>query len=213
MQRIILGRNGNQPFEISGSCVSREHAEITIDDHGIWTLKDLDSISGSFVRDEKSGIMKRISCVTITPMSFICLGPENSTGCFFYARQVLNPGNFSDELEYMNDKEDEFDREENTLVKKGRTIKLIAQLLLAALVFVVSGFIFKGDSGSMMAIRLVLTGLVPFFVPFVYDEKKIEKDLKQKRKRFHHCPNPECSNVLKIDDIKKFDCSKCHLKL
>lgn len=212
MQKIILGRNGNQPFKIDGTRVSREHAEIVIDDNNIWTLKDLNSTTGTFIRDEDTGILKQISCVTISPMTFICLGPDNSFGCFFYARQVLNPGNYDDELDYMNKKEDEYEIMESSLSKKKTYIEVGLRVALFVVFGIVSFFIFPGNSSTVNFIRLGFTSVISQTIPFFFDLNKEKKKLKDQRVRFHHCPNPTCSRKMKESEIRDMDCIKCHCK-
>ena len=48
---FIIGRSGNQPFKITADSVSNEHARVTIDDNGVWTLEDLDSPNGTYIRN------------------------------------------------------------------------------------------------------------------------------------------------------------------
>ena len=124
MKTIILGREGTQPFKIKNEDVSRQHAQITIDDHGEWVLEDLNSSNGTFIRNEK-GDLVRVGRVNITPMTFICLGPDNSKGCFFYAKQVENYGDFREEYEYLTELEDEYDEKIEKLEEKEHTQKMI----------------------------------------------------------------------------------------
>ena len=84
---IILGKQGNQPFEIKGELVSRKHAEIIVSDNGEWLLRDLHSTNGTYVRNEQTGEMKRVGEVRITPMTFVILGSEGMLGCSIYATQ------------------------------------------------------------------------------------------------------------------------------
>lgn len=212
MQRIILGKEGDQPFKIKGEMVSRKHAEIVIDNNNVWTLKDLESANGTYIRDENTGEMKQISCMTIKPMSFVCLGPDNSKGCGFYARQVLNPGNYDDELEYMNEKEDEFDQIEDTLSKRKTYIEIGLRAGLFAVFGVLSFLIFPGESSTINFVRLGFTSVISQTIPFFFDLNKKKKRLKEKRERFHHCPNPSCYHRMKTEEIRSMDCSKCHCK-
>ena len=87
MKTILLGKSGDQPFDIEQQGVSREHARLTIDDDGQWVLNDLDSSNGTYIRNE-NGDWERISKKKITPSTFICLGPDNANGCKFFARHV-----------------------------------------------------------------------------------------------------------------------------
>jgi len=212
MQRIVIGKEGDQPFKINGSLVSRKHAEIVIDDNNIWTLTDLGSTNGTFVQDENTGLLKEISSMTIHPMSFICLGPDNTKGCGFYARQILNPGNYDDELEYMNKKEDEFERVESFLSKKKIYIEIGLRVSLFTIFGIISLFIFPGNSSTVNFIRLGFTSVMSQTIPFFFDLNGKKKKLKEQRDRFHHCPNPSCSHKMKTEEIRSMDCSKCHCK-
>ena len=212
MERIVLGKEGSQPFKIKSSLVSREHAEITISDNGIWTLHDLGSTNGTFVRDEVTGEMKQVSLVTIHPLTFVLLGPDNSQGCGFYARQVLQPGNYTEELEYMNKKEDEFEKVENMLAKKKTFIEIGLRLGLFVFFGILSFVIIKGESSKVNFVRLGFTSLVSQIIPFFFDLNQEKKKLKEKKNRFHHCPNPCCSHMMKTEEVRKMDCEKCHCK-
>mgnify|MGYP002623287829 CR=1 FL=1 len=208
MKKIILGRAGTQPFDINGSSVSNEHAEIVIDDNGMWILKDLNSTNGTFVRDESSGELKRVSTISIHPMSFICLGTDNSHGCTFYARQILNPGDYIDELTYMNEKEDEYEKAVRELDRKTRLIK-------KTVFFVSLGVVLLSctDMNTVSGWRLQLLRIGPllssFFTSF-YDAIKEKKRLSDKYDRFRHCPNPACSHKMRTSEIRSMDCMKCH---
>lgn len=212
MQRIVIGKEGDQPFKIKGSLVSRKHAEIVIDDNNIWTLTDLGSTNGTFVQDENTGLLKEISSMTIHPMSFICLGPDNSKGCGFYARQILNPGNYDDELEYMNKKEDEFEKTESFLSKKKIYIEIGLRVSLFAIFGIISFFIIPGTSSTVNFVRLGFTSVMSQTIPFFFDLNNKKKELKEQQNRFHHCPNPSCSHKMKTEEIRSMDCKKCHCK-
>ena len=138
MKTIVLGREGTQPFKIKNEDVSRQHAQITIDDHGEWVLEDLNSSNGTFIRNEK-GDLVRVGRVNITPMTFICLGPDNSKGCFFYAKQVENYGDFREEYEYLTELEDEYDEKIEKLEEKEHTQKMIV-FVVNVLVMIVTFF-------------------------------------------------------------------------
>ena len=134
MKQIILGTEGNQPFKIIQQGVSRQHARITIGGDGVWTLEDLNSTNGTFIRNE-IGEMRRVGTLEITPMTFICLGPSNANGCSFYATHLVNPDDFITEFQYLNQLEDKFDAQEEHADKMARTIRmLIAVVSFIALV-------------------------------------------------------------------------------
>ena len=186
MKTIILGREGTQPFKIKNEDVSRQHAQITIDDHGEWVLEDLNSSNGT------------------------CLGPDNSKGCFFYAKQVENYGDFREEYEYLTELEDEYDEKIEKLEEKEHTQKMIV-FAVNVLVMIVTFFTKPLDDiipdfrlNIMRAVPVLSTGFAAF-----YNTNGMKKKLKAELEKFHHCPNPLCSHILKSSEIREMKCSKC----
>ncbi len=213
MKTIILGREGNQPFPIKAECdgVSRRHAQITITDQGDWYLEDLDSSNGTYIRDESTGDMIPISTKRkISPMTFILLGPDNSKGCCFFAKQADKYGDFTEEREYLISKEEEFDRRNIELeanIKKMRIIGPIALFIIGFLITCIPT-IDELLGQNAMTIRICLAplaGLIPVF----YDGAARKRQLQEERDRWHHCPNPCCSNKQTSKEIKNMRCSKC----
>lgn len=209
MKTITLGKEGNQPFAIKGSYVSRHHAEITIDDNGAWTLRDLNSTNGTYIRNETTGKLIRITQIRITPMTFISLGSNNTLGCSFYARQITATGNFSEELLYMRNKQQEIEEQIERIEKRDRIINFAAITLgvvAAALFFFISDNRNGLANLSRMGISLVLPKLISLF----FDTSKERKRLRRKAELFRQCPNPECQHVLSQREIEQLNCAKCH---
>ena len=203
---FILGKEGNQPFEIKQQGVSRHHAKITIDDNDNWVIEDLDSSNGTYVRENDTGELRSLGQsgkMNITPLSFIVLGPDNSKGCGFYARQVLTPGNFTDEYEYLNEKEDKFNKRIDKVDKKAQNIKLIIFLVNILIV----AYSFSGSSTAFWMLRigtLLSTGFAAFYNPTTHIKR-----INNIRERFHQCPNPACSHRLRTEEIRNMKCNKC----
>ena len=214
-QKVTLGTNGTQPFKVSGSYVSRHHAEIVIDDSDVWTLNDLDSTNGTYIRDENTGEMMRISSVLITPMTFICLGSETPLGCCFYAKQAIKHGDYREELRYMKNKEQALAEEEEKLQKKNKLANVLVRLALLLIIAVValaagSSFIIpQSMSPAMNIITMILMASAVSIVPFFFDVNKKKKRLNSKREHFRQCPNPECSHILSAKEMLNMYCSKC----
>lgn len=202
---ILLGTEGIQPFPITNQGVSRRHAEIRIDGNGQWMLIDLNSTNGTFIRSQ-DGTLRRVGQVYITPMTFICLGPENANGCSFYARQVLNPGNFTQEFEYMCRKDHEFDREEEHADQTARRVRLV--IAAASLLALVGSFLTPRGS-EMQLLLLRLGSVVSLLSSLLYNPGEKKRKISQERERFHHCPNPKCSHVLSTREVKNMECSRC----
>lgn len=201
MKTIILGKGGNQPFKIKNEGVSFHHAQITIDDNGEWMLEDLNSTNGTYIRNDV-GDLVRVGKVTISPMTFICLGPDNSKGCCFYAKQAENYGDFREEYDFLTDKVDEYEEKLGKLEVKTQRIKLLVFLVNIVIVI----FSMFGEAGVWLlrAGTLVSTGFAAF-----YDASGLKKKMKAQQEKFYHCPNPLCSHILKASEIREMKCSKC----
>lgn len=200
METIILGRNGDQPFAITADGVSAQHAKITIDGDK-WTLEDLNSTNGTFIRDEK-GDVRRIVKVAITPNTFIYLGPKSFEGCFFYAQQVKTPGDFHIEYRFMNEKLKELD----TKIKYEEKMNWVIKLTTFALTFVLIWAI--TDIQAMRAVAMISP-----MIALLYDPRKRIKRLRDKYARFFDCPNPKCSNTLSKTSVENRRCPECRNKL
>ena len=204
--KIIIGTEGEQPFKIKGGGVSRRHAEVEIlgeGDNARWTLRDLDSTNGTFVRDD-NGEMIPVGKKAISPMTFISLGPDNSKGCSFYARQLLHPGGFTEEYEFINEKEDEYEEKLEAIDKKARLIKWVIFAINIVIV------VFSIAIENQMSLWILRSGtILSTFFAAIYDANGSKKRLKKRYEQFHHCPNPECSHKLNTAEIRNMRCQKC----
>lgn len=227
MRTIIIGKEGQQPFNIMQKGVSRQHAQITIDDQNQWFLEDLNSSNGTFIRREQDGKMVRVGRIAITPLSFICLGPDNAHGCRFYARQALaeNAGDFNEEYNYLNEKSEFFEGKMNRVDKKIRMSKLIL-LIVNILIIVISfagQYINIGTNENGQPIPLIGNGanfmllrigtVASMLMATMFDPFASKKRIDNERRAFSQCPNPDCGNVLSPYDIKEYQCPRCRNKM
>ncbi len=207
--KIKIGKEGDQPFAIKASGVSRLHAVVDIDeDRGTWTLTDLDSANGTYIR-EATGDFRRVSQMEIHPMTFICLGGDNSKGCSFYARQLLAPGDFHDELRFIMSKEDEFDIQQRKVERYVTVLRLI-QTIVPMAVFSLSMLLWKENGMGSYMVRAVGAALPSIILQLVFNPQKRLSDLRTQADKFRHCPNPECSHKLRSQDIRNRECPYCN---
>ncbi|MBR4367413.1 MAG: FHA domain-containing protein [Bacteroidaceae bacterium] len=201
---IIIGKNGEQKFTITGSMVSKEHAQVTIDDNGTWTLKDLNSKNGTYVRDN-NGNFVRISEIAITPDTFICLGPDNATGCMFYACHLLNDkDDYHHEFSLLDKYARKYIAEYYKVEKRSVIImKSIAgiSLLLLALSFAME----QGKAIQLLRVGTLLSTLYSLFA----NPKKSLLQINEKASNFYRCPNPGCIYKLTVKDIENCQCPRC----
>ena len=215
---MIIGKRGEQPFQITGANVSAQHAEFVIDSQtGVWTLKDLDSTNGTFIRDESTGDLRRIKTKVIHPLTFVCLGSDNSKGCTFYARQLLNPGNYNEELLYIRKKNKEFEERITKIDKTTQIINIFKVLLTILLLgLLIAPMLYsseKPDMGWTLILR-ISASLIPSVIiqlfQIVYNPTKKKDNLRKMQACFSHCPNPMCNYKLQAEHIKSMDCPSCH---
>lgn len=208
--KIEIGKQGNQPFAINALGVSRIHAILDINEEkGVWTLTDHDSTNGTFVRDEKSGCLRRITEIPITPMTFICLGPDNKKGCSFYARQLLSPKDYDEELYYINQKEDEYDAQREK-VERNTSLLRLTQTVLPLIIFGLSMLLWDAGGPSSYMLRTAGAAIPSAILQFLFDPRKQMTQLNAHADLFRHCPNPECSNKLRPQDIRNRECPHCN---
>lgn len=211
MKTIILGREGNQPFPIKAESdgVSRRHAQITITDNNDWYLEDLDSSNGTFVRNEETGkLMPVTGKKRILPMTFICLGPDNSRGCCFFAKQAEKYGDFTEDREYLVSKIEILERQLEQIEQMSKNLMLVKTVLPFA-IFGLSLIILPGEGTIQMLIRMAASAIPYALIQLFYNDKDKKKEIKDKLERFSHCPNPCCSNKQTSKEILNMRCSKC----
>ena len=204
---FIIGREGNQPFTISQEGVSREHAKLTIDDNGKWTLEDLNSGNGTFIRNEE-GDLEQIGKKTISERTYICLGPDNINGCKFYARQLIAPKDYQREFDLLEEIDNDI---EERLDKADDKSKLIRKAIaIISMVGFFGSFIVEDNGIRTMLLRAstAATGASSIF----YDPNKQKKQLKALREKLFGCPNPACSHNLSSKEVRNRKCAKCGAK-
>lgn len=215
METITLGRNGDQSFSITGASVSGKHASVTINDNGKWVLRDLGSTNGTFVRDDDTGNLIAVGQdgVIINEGSFIVLAADNSTGCCFYGRQLLNPSDYFEEHRYMKQKKAEFDRMEEAVSLKAMLIRkgIFYSMLIFTLVTFIPG-VEEWCNNTLGANLFMLyrgLSLLTMGASTFYDAQGKKARIKKLRKKFNQCPNPECDHRLSADNIDNMKCPRC----
>lgn len=202
---FTIGRNGDQPFPIGlqADTVSAQHARVTIDDDGVWTLEDLKSSNGTMIRDN-DGNLVRVGRIQITPDTYVVLGTNNSHGVSFYARHLLKPGNFIDEFTYISSL---YDKNVKQLERLERNSRLLKQSISAVSIIALVASFFLPPSQGIMLLRLG-SGVAALYTLLV-DPLNRRKKLREHGLRFMQCPNPACHNTLSAGDVKNMQCSRC----
>lgn len=205
MQTFIIGTDGNQPFKIASSMVSREHAKVTIDDKGQWTIEDLNSTNGTFVRDE-TGRLVRVSMMPITPETFICLGPDTALGCKFYACHLIaEDGDYSHEFSLLKKFSKEYSEK---IARVERTSEMVTKSIGSISLVLLAGSFLIADQGTNVQLLRVGTALSTCS-SLLYSPRKTIKKLSTHYTELFKCPNPNCNSKLSQKEIDDCQCVKC----
>ena len=209
---ITIGRNGDQPFAIMQEGVSGAHARLTVDGDN-WTLEDLNSTNGTYVRDEH-GEMVRVGRCTVTPDTFIQLGPSTIDGCSFFARRLLGADDYRAEFNYLA----ELAAENRALIEKEEKRSHRRNLLTPMLYFIVIliSFIPPEKYGvppehvstvqmSILRIPMFLGGILSFLLAGNNRRKRLLKQWE----RLRRCPNPACHHTLTDGEVDVRQCARC----
>lgn len=198
--------------------VSRKHATITIDDNGYWWLEDRWSTNGTYIREDdgcfrKIGDKEHPGKCRISPMTFIRLGNEDSTGCCFYAKQTEQYGNFNDEFEFIQNKIETIVQNGEKQLKMLKIQKMVLRIIPGLAAF--AWYLFdKSPNGIFMKmlIPIVANPLIEFMYNTNEKKKEIEKMIKEQKKLFSQCPNPECTHSLSDTEVALLQCGTCKIK-
>lgn len=86
-RQIIIGKEGNQPFQIPDPKVSRRHAILNVDDNGTLHLIDNSSTNGTYIYNGTTFVrLYANQPYPVQPDSMIQLGPDTR----FHVRRLLS---------------------------------------------------------------------------------------------------------------------------
>lgn len=202
MNKILIGRNGDQPFVIREEGVSAVHASLTITDGGIWMLKDENSTNGTFVRNS-GGSFERIEVRRITPSAVIRLGDETVNGITFNASRLMktDPNDYSAEFLKLKKIYAEY-LEGRTANRKRAMMRKFIPLVMSVICIVVS---VPFDSPQIMRLLMVIPSLATPLIN-VSDTKDMER-LTDRYRPLLVCP--KCGKPLGEYEITKGQCAGC----
>ncbi|MCM1033576.1 MAG: FHA domain-containing protein [Odoribacter sp.] len=213
-QSFIIGRAGNQPFEIEPSrlYVHSQHAQLVADTNSReWFIEDLKGNAGNgvYVRDDNGDFRRVIAC-RIRPTDVVRLGPESAQSFTFMAHKVFNPADYKYEFAYMRTLDERLRREENERVainKKHNLYSILAPGVLAALTFGMRMFL-EIDMGVTVGLCAVVTALPHTVIRYKYrNDADALKAIKSRRGKLIQCP--KCWRPLSDYDLRNGRCSAC----
>lgn len=213
-QTYIVGRTGNQPFEIEPTrlYVHGQHARLTVDtDSQDWYIEDLkgDGGNGVFIRDS-NGDFRRVMACRIRPTDIVRLGPENANSFTFMAHHALQPDSYNYEFAYNRALDRKLQKQEaelTAIIKKHNRNTILAPVILAALSMSLRLFL-PIDTTVLMAITVGVTAIPTGILRYVYrgDAEKL-KAIKSRRAKLIQCP--KCWRPLSDYDLRNGRCSAC----
>lgn len=203
-QKIIIGREGNQPFPITQDGVSGRHASLTIRADGTWILEDLNSTNGTYIRN-KDFVFERVGRKVIEKDTIIRLGSDDTIRSlqFMAVRLVANPKDFSFEFGLLKSKWNGLMERRDKLEKQ---IALMSYLPVGASVLLLGATISVNDIHVIRGVMFLPSMLSPVINTF--GKKKLKK-LNEEVKNTFVCPNPNCGMPLTETEVKQGKCLKC----
>ena len=203
-QKIIIGREGNQPFPITQDGVSGRHASLTIRTDGTWVLEDLNSMNGTYIRN-KDFVFERVGRKVIEKDTIIRLGSDDTIRSlqFMAVRLVAGPKDFSFEFGLLKSKWDGLMERRDKLEKQ---IALMSYLPVGASVLLLGATISVNDIHVIRGVMFLPSILSP--VSNTFGKKKLKK-LNEEVKHTFVCPNPNCGMPLTETEVKLGKCLKC----
>lgn len=210
MKKILIGREGKQPFIIKNDGVSAVHASLTIMSDEDWILQDENSTNGTYIQNEQ-GNFERIESKHITPRTIIRLGDETVNGITFMASLLVKKKSDDYSMEFYEIKRQYENYLEDRKKQRRRSqLKKLIPSVLAILCAVVTLFppISTMESAIQMRVMRILMLLPPMLTPFIgINDVNHADQLKDKYKRLLACP--KCGKPLNEYEITKGKCSSC----
>lgn len=212
-EEYIIGRHSSSPLKIPAdkNAVSNQHLKIIVSPNGTWTLEDLNSSNGTYIRDDK-GEFHRVYKKQIHESDIIRLGNGGANSYTFTAKRVVAPDeSYQYEFRKLKNllahyKEEEQKREKKMEIN-GWISKLagVAIVGICAILGAVSGINIDPNT------RYLLIAFAPIVVGLFFSgDKAAMKTLKSQKAKIMLCPH--CGKPISEFDVEQGQCSRCKAK-
>lgn len=214
-QTFDIGRRGNQNFPIKGrEKVSDLHARITIDNDGVWTLEDLDSVNGTYIVNAR-GDMVQIRKKRITEFTRVVLADTTAMGFSFFPHHltVEDPKDYRAEFRHIIRRYHEM-KAERAALEESIKLRRVRTSLLPVVVSCVTGIGLRTafhDSPNItfliIGIMSAVTASLNVLVTWYNNKDQSMKEFNTRLQRTVMCPH--CGRLLSDYDLTNQICPFC----
>lgn len=208
--QLIVGREGNQPFDITNAGVGRQHLLITVPSSmdSDWLVKDNNSTNGTFVQQEDGSFRPLRGEERLRWDSVVRMGPANMMGYTFWLCQLwqTDPNDYSLQFRRLNQILKEWEEEKQRVedeIKAQRKKSVYLRIGLTLTVVLIAAFAIPDPTTKM--IGMVLAGALAQLIDLKKEKPKLTKDYKA----LLRCPNGKCGKPLAEHDIRNGMCPYC----
>lgn len=194
---IILGKNGNQPFPLTESSISRHHASFHLDEKsGEMTLRDEQSTNGTYIL-AKDGKFKRLSGTAIVGMNTtVRLGAKHTFVIKDLLKQTVPPSPQAENISKLRTVYEAYNSNKMALEAKTSNIMMLRIASMSFSALVVNLIPLEGmTSATKIAIKAVGTILALVVSWWLVDMKNKDlirrKDQNERYFRKNYCC-PKC---------------------
>lgn len=193
---ILIGKHGNQPFQLTESSISRQHAVLHVDPNGQITLRDNNSTNGTWIRANDGSYRRLIGATKVSPETTIRLGAQFT--CTI--KEILKkPEPTVVDISHLRDCYDEYIENKMSFEAKSSNIMMLRMAsmslgtIIALLIAVILPSDFVGDETIGMIIKgvssLIAIGLAWFVVDMMNKKLiRLKKENEETFKREYCCP-------------------------
>ena len=161
---ILIGKLGNQPFQLTEPSISREHAFFHLDEKtGKMTLKDNNSTNGTWIMTTNGGFKRLVGEAVVGPNTLVRLGAQYTFRIkdLIVKKQPLQPKpEETVDISELRDIYETYNRNKMSLEAKTSNIMMMrmASLSLGSLFAIVLSMLlpkdFAGDTTASAAIKV-----------------------------------------------------------
>ena len=213
MKEFIIGKEGTQKFliQLTKTRVSRQHARITIDDNGVWTLEDLNSTNGTFIIDDE-GELRQIRRMVIGEFTRIVLADQTQMGFSFIAHHVIedDPNDYRVEFRHVLEIHQKalLDKAAMDLrLKRRGYIKYVPSMLAACIGLILTLFLPSEIKVYGVSVTAVFTTILTAVINIFQGNDKSKQRFSDYYGKFLVCPH--CGKILTEKEFQMQMCAVC----